>query len=1115
MGGNLPPFREPCPGSDPGTGCRRAARNAGAAHASPGDEGIPKYLPTVTVANPASGPAIPPYETTIANSTDPCPIITEGTPHGGWIGSADYAGTLVEGYAPNGTWVGTLPNPGWHHTDGDNVNFAVCHKRGFKNVAGCFQWNGSYGFNNQDSIATIQCDPGPCMGWPTGSSWVNGSIYGSCPDSFEPPRLSPPSQTKYLSLSIACEYIYTNATYPARNYDVTDSRDMSIDENSGELTSTGTDIGTIPAFAGAPDILLGKCLAGLAAGLPFVGFMAPPLGWLTGGLLDLSLFTIYVYGSGTDNCGGSLTRNSDSKVFEKWSADFGGGHFKREYYNAPGSDLSSYVEELTITETQFIYSLNTVSDNDSGVDQVRTNTCTATLSNAWTSAQVYADMATQLQAWMLNDDKLYPWRTDGLLQVAPLVSRNQRPLDVAFAGIQDLLMTDENGVTPGGTGYIITLWKDQNIWVWQPPTGSGRQLVQIFDGQVLGSPQPAGYEDFFCWQFQDWQGGVLDNGSDPIVFDWCQYGYGMTVAGYILQTGAQLPLNCTQWTDNFEVINKPPSAYLGYNDQTPAHGPVGDPTPSHNGSYQSPAQARRSSALWGYKYAEILDTWPSQKFARPGGADKFLIDETKVYSVTGTALTRPDGTAQSTLDITSGLWGGPCVGGWYSGCSYAGGVVTLGTKVFNVPAGWQSKSYIPPGLLAAIDDTAEVFGQLRFPTCPSLLGRIGITMAGTVATFASAQLTFGMAVAGTEQVDILGVDNVDGGGHFASLNVLASNVTATRITTAWASATYTLGQLIVDSNKNVQQVTTAGTSGGSAPSWNATVGGSTTDGGVTWKNLGSHDLVFSLPANYAGALWVMIHGAPNFYFNDNTSKGHYAELEVLFDNRTNGEVNRLSTVTDCDGTTTPPSGSPSANNGYATFSQTQDCLPLTACAPRVVCITPNGEMFPNGRTFPFPSTFTFDPRYGSKWQGWVQATMSDLFYQAPHAPCLGYPVQWIADDGTCKQPVPGALVDWSIIYYPVNVPVETELTVPSTYGPAQNEASPTFSPTLPSGIVIGWLSPVSNTGADVAYPPGSSSFTPGGLPVPFATASQLHYDFCNLPSGCLFAAQYAAGANGC
>lgn len=56
----------------------------------------------------------------------------------------------------------------------------------------------------------------------------------------------------------------------------------------------------------------------------------------------------------------------------------------------------------------------------------------------------------------------------------------------------------------------------------------------------------------------------------------------------------------------------------------------------------------------------------------------------------------------------------------------------------------------------------------------------------------------------------------------------------------WQSShAYVLNQTTIDSNSNTQQVTTAGTSGGSAPSWNTAKGGTTSDGGVTWTNLGS------------------------------------------------------------------------------------------------------------------------------------------------------------------------------------------------------------------------------------------------------------------------------------
>ena len=49
---------------------------------------------------------------------------------------------------------------------------------------------------------------------------------------------------------------------------------------------------------------------------------------------------------------------------------------------------------------------------------------------------------------------------------------------------------------------------------------------------------------------------------------------------------------------------------------------------------------------------------------------------------------------------------------------------------------------------------------------------------------------------------------------------------------------YTATQMILDANNNVQVVKTAGTSGGTEPAWNQTPGQSTTDGGVTWDNMG-------------------------------------------------------------------------------------------------------------------------------------------------------------------------------------------------------------------------------------------------------------------------------------
>ena len=64
--------------------------------------------------------------------------------------------------------------------------------------------------------------------------------------------------------------------------------------------------------------------------------------------------------------------------------------------------------------------------------------------------------------------------------------------------------------------------------------------------------------------------------------------------------------------------------------------------------------------------------------------------------------------------------------------------------------------------------------------------------------------------------------------------------------TPWSSATpVTVGTTILDSNGNLEQVTSVsgtGTTGAAAPAWNAALGGTTTDNTganqVVWTNLG-------------------------------------------------------------------------------------------------------------------------------------------------------------------------------------------------------------------------------------------------------------------------------------
>jgi len=86
---------------------------------------------------------------------------------------------------------------------------------------------------------------------------------------------------------------------------------------------------------------------------------------------------------------------------------------------------------------------------------------------------------------------------------------------------------------------------------------------------------------------------------------------------------------------------------------------------------------------------------------------------------------------------------------------------------------------------------------------------------------------------------------------------VATGVPGTNLTiapTVWlASTAFALGVSTVDSNGNVQVVTTAGTTGSSTPSWNTTGGDTTTDGTVTWTNEGSGIVSGKVPS---GRVWA-------------------------------------------------------------------------------------------------------------------------------------------------------------------------------------------------------------------------------------------------------------------
>jgi hypothetical protein len=102
---------------------------------------------------------------------------------------------------------------------------------------------------------------------------------------------------------------------------------------------------------------------------------------------------------------------------------------------------------------------------------------------------------------------------------------------------------------------------------------------------------------------------------------------------------------------------------------------------------------------------------------------------------------------------------------------------------------------------------------------------------------------------------------------------------ATQVTTGvWTRLThFPVGSTILDSNNNIELVTTShgsGNSGGNQPVWNTTVGGTTSDSTLTWTNIGK--VSASAVASAGGASGVIIDnfvpagtlaGASQIYFS--------------------------------------------------------------------------------------------------------------------------------------------------------------------------------------------------------------------------------------------------------
>ena len=98
---------------------------------------------------------------------------------------------------------------------------------------------------------------------------------------------------------------------------------------------------------------------------------------------------------------------------------------------------------------------------------------------------------------------------------------------------------------------------------------------------------------------------------------------------------------------------------------------------------------------------------------------------------------------------------------------------------------------------------------------------------------------------------------------------------APSIYSSWAASTwYAPLFVILDTNNNLQQLTSIGSAphqtGGSSPTWNVTVGGTTTDGDITWTNIGTGTWV----ASHSYAVGDIVQVTFTYYITETVQDGY-------------------------------------------------------------------------------------------------------------------------------------------------------------------------------------------------------------------------------------------------
>lgn len=926
---------------------------------------------------------------------------------------------------------------------GESVDFTKCRKLGFKNVQARKIWHGRFGFMSVDN-GDWGAECGTVADQPQCDCEYKG--YQTTSD-----------KVKYLRCEGTASQTGTGALGGEPNPTTTStaSRTAEVDRYSGQVVRT-------ESVGGDDDGVIALALLGIQAYTPsslwgiYCGKVSS---------FDTTQLTFNNDEDGNYSATGDYIGGGSEHVVVSISVSVSGGTYDFTS-TTEGSGVGTGVtqrseEHITMSNTTVTWHRELELTPGGGTFTLGVEDAIVTLSEPYTASELVTDLYDLMAEWNMADDTLYPFREDDVLMQGPVVFRDEVPAAV-----------------------VPTLQGPPDPYVPEANPIDG----EVYSGDILGKPNPVGYEPHFDWRHLNW--AICEDAEPYPQWD-------------VISFGAASPFpHATKWTEK---------TGLGL-----------QPQPFGSGAF---FHHMPGGACWAQKWCEAIVARPSYNFFGPWGKWRYAVDETKagcVDSVVGS------GELGDEYVVTASFNGGDP--GIEDGDTvYYNGKIWILTSQSFPDYTLEAPAIADVPLLAWPFIPGDTFGKVRFPDAWPIGGRVKVISAIQDGPDVDAAIE-GPGVSGDATYlrtgDLVDFETGEGVPILASADVTVDDEThftftgdsPTRsgliaATVASGGTGYSIGDVL----------TVAGGTGAAAtvkvilvasgvvsgvvvedpglytvdpPSPNAATGGTGTGISLT--------LEFELLDVYAKS-----NGAPSYEWFDTRSKGQFLAFNWLHDFRDykeadcqclrfNSDFCDCGTIAEgvtCDeslvnncgvdpgtwGSTVRPyqEGFPEGFNMPRSVKGLiiqQRCIKQSACAPAVICWSPNYDAtdsetidkFPNGITLPFGHGVTsfgalsdiVDDRYGALWQAAAAQHMWDPLWQRPHFSCEAYETNdfdystwcWEEDNYSCALcdgvPFPcGPFgTDKPAWFYPMRPFVE------------QVQELPAGAPALPDGVSIGFAS---------------------------------------------------------